>query len=108
MWNVTCFRLETVLVSVQNRYMVCARRTIVSEIFWTHLMVPLVTRLKWKLISVHLEILRILMQDRCTICAERTIGSGIICTHTMELLGDVGHAESHFFLFGDSVSVGAR
>ena len=28
-------------------------------------------------------------------------------THPMELLGDVGHAESHFFLFGDSVSVGA-
>ena len=26
----------------------------------------------------------------------------------MELLGDVGHVESHFFLFGDSVSVGAR
>ena len=28
--------------------------------------------------------------------------------HPMELLGDVGHLESHFFLFGDSVSVGAR
>ena len=26
----------------------------------------------------------------------------------MELLGDVGHVESHFFLFGDSVSVCAR
>ena len=26
----------------------------------------------------------------------------------MELLGDVGHVESHFFLFGDNVSVGAR
>ena len=29
-------------------------------------------------------------------------------THLMELLGDVGHAESHFFPFGDSVNVGAR
>jgi hypothetical protein len=28
--------------------------------------------------------------------------------HPMELLGDVGHVESHFFLFGDSVNVGAR
>jgi hypothetical protein len=28
--------------------------------------------------------------------------------HPMELLGDVGHVESHFGLFGDSVSVGAR
>ena len=26
----------------------------------------------------------------------------------MELLGDVGHVESHLFLFADSVSVGAR
>ena len=32
MWNVTCFRLETVLVSVQDRCMVYARRTIGSEI----------------------------------------------------------------------------
>jgi hypothetical protein len=26
----------------------------------------------------------------------------------MELLGDVGQMESHFFLFGDSVTIGAR
>ena len=26
----------------------------------------------------------------------------------MELLGDVGHVESHFFMVGDIVSVGAR
>ena len=32
MWNVTCFWLETVLVSVQDRCMVCARRTIGLEI----------------------------------------------------------------------------
>jgi hypothetical protein len=28
--------------------------------------------------------------------------------HPMELLGDVGHVESHFGPFGDSVSVSAR
>jgi hypothetical protein len=28
--------------------------------------------------------------------------------HPMEILGDVGHMDSHFGLFGDSVSVGAR
>jgi hypothetical protein len=28
--------------------------------------------------------------------------------HPMELLGDVGHVESHFGPFGESVSVGAR
>ena len=40
-WNLTSFSLEIVLVSVQDRCMVCARRTIGSEIIWTHLMVPL-------------------------------------------------------------------
>ena len=32
MWNLTSFHLETVLVSVQDRYMVCTRHTIGSEI----------------------------------------------------------------------------
>ena len=32
MWNLTSFRLETMLVSVQDGCMVCARRTIGLEI----------------------------------------------------------------------------
>ena len=40
-WNLTSFLMETVLVSVQDRCMVCARHTIGSEIIWTHLMEPL-------------------------------------------------------------------
>jgi hypothetical protein len=32
MWNVTSFRLETVLVSVQERCTVCTKRTIGLEI----------------------------------------------------------------------------
>jgi hypothetical protein len=28
--------------------------------------------------------------------------------HPMELQGDVGHVESRFSLFGDSIGVGAR
>ena len=51
-----------------------------------------------------LDIVLILTQDRCTVCVEHTIGSASFWTHLMELLGDV---ESHFFPFGDSVSVGA-
>ena len=47
------------------------------------------------------------MQDSCTVCVERAIGSEIVWTHPTELLGDMGHVESHFFPFGDSVSVGA-
>jgi hypothetical protein len=65
-------------------------------------------RLKWKLDLVRLEIVLALKQDRCTVWAECTIHSEIIWTHPMELLGDVGHMESCFDLFGDSVSVSAR
>ena len=64
-------------------------------------------RLRWKLISVRLEIVLILTQDRCTVCVERTIGSKIILDAPDRLLGDMGHVESLFFLFGDCVSVGA-
>ena len=46
--------------------------------------------------------------DSCMFCVERAIGSEIVWMHPMELLGDVGHVESHFFPFGDSFSVGAR
>ena len=64
--------------------------------------------LKWKLVSVRLGIVLILTQDSCMVCVERAIGSQIIRTNPMELLSDLGHVESHFFLFGDSVSVDAR
>ena len=38
-WNLTSSSLEIVLVSVQDRCMVWAKRTIGSEIVWTHPMV---------------------------------------------------------------------
>ena len=50
----------------------------------------------------------ILTQHGCAVYVECTIGLEIIWTHPIELLGDVGHVESQFFPFGDSVSVGAR
>ena len=62
----------------------------------------------WNLVSVQLEAVLVSVQDRCTICAKRTIGSETFWTHPMEVLIDVGHEESHFFPFGDSVRVGAR
>ena len=40
MWNLTSFLMEIVLVSVQDWCMVCARRTIGSEIVLMHSMVP--------------------------------------------------------------------
>ena len=60
------------------------------------------------LVSVRLETVLLSVQDRCMVCAERTIGSKTFLTHPMELLGDMGHVESCFSPFGDSVSVGAR
>ena len=42
------------------------------------------------------------------VCAERITCPKIVLDAPMELLGDMGHVEPHFFLFGDSVSVGAR
>ena len=55
-----------------------------------------------------LDMVLILTEDRCTVCVECIIGSKIVWTHPMELLGDMGHVETYFFPFGDSVSVGAR
>ena len=45
---------------------------------------------------------------RCMVCVERTIGSKIIFDTPEELIGDVGHLESCFLPFGDSVGVATR
>ena len=78
MWNLSSFYLEVVLASVQDRCMVCTRRTVAQKSFWSHPMVPLGDKAKWKLVSVRLEIELILAQDRCTVCIESNIGSEII------------------------------
>jgi hypothetical protein len=67
-----------------------------------------VTWVMQNLISVCLEAMLVLVQDRCMDCAEHTIGSESFWTHLMEHLGDVGHVESCFGPFEDSVSAGAR
>ena len=66
------------------------------------------TSLKWKLVLVRLEVVQILTRDRCLVCVERTIGSENILDALIELLGDMGHVESSFGPFGDSVCVSAR
>ena len=58
--------------------------------------------LKWKLDLVELVIVLMLMQDKCTVCAEHTTDTKIVLD-ALEVLGDVGHVESHFGPFGDSV-----
>ena len=54
------------------------------------------------LTSFHLETVLVSVQDRCMVCARCTIVLQII----LELLGDMGPVEYHFFSFGDSVGVG--
>jgi hypothetical protein len=73
MWNPILVRLETVLVSVQDRRMVCIERTIVSD--WMHLMVLPGDKANGKVLSVYLEIVVTLTHDRCTVCAKHSIGS---------------------------------
>jgi hypothetical protein len=62
----------------------------------------------WKLISIRLEVVLIMMQDRCTVWPNVPWPQKPFWAQRMELLGDVGHLESCFGLFRDSVSVGAR
>jgi hypothetical protein len=64
-----------VLISVQDRYMVCDECSTSMEI---GLGTPDGTPrkcMKWELVSVCLEIVLVSAQDRCTVCAEHTIGS---------------------------------
>jgi hypothetical protein len=77
MWNLTSFSLETELVTVQDRFTVCAKHAIISEI---DLDAPDGTP-RWRGSSestVCLEIVLIWTQDRCMISLKRTIGSEII------------------------------
>ena len=46
---------------------------------------------------VHLEIVLILTQDRCTVCTNVPYARKSFWMHPMELLGDMGYVESHFF-----------
>ena len=77
MSNHVLVRLEMVLVSVQDRCMVCAKRTIGSE---TILDAPMVLLGDEAQVQAHFGLFRdsTLTQDRCTVCAEHTIGSEII------------------------------
>ena len=80
-WNLASFRLETVLVSVQDRCMVCARRTdedINTDDASASTPVPIagpLTRARAR--KINHQVL-ILMQDWCTVCVERTISSEIV------------------------------
>ena len=41
MWNLISIRLETLLVSLQDRCTICAKHTMAQKMFWTRQMVLL-------------------------------------------------------------------
>ena len=77
MWNLTSLHLETVLVSVQDRCTICAKRAIGFEIILdTPDGIP-----RGQVSSESpacLGIVLILTQDRSMVCVKHTIGSEII------------------------------
>ena len=62
----------------------------------------------WNLVLVRLEMVLASVQDRCTVYTNCTIGSKIILEAPDGTPRYVGHVESCFGPFGDSVSVAAR
>ena len=79
MSNHVSVHLEMVLVSVQDRFMVCAKRTIGSENhFGCTRWDSEVTWVMWDLTCFSLETVLGSVQDMSTVCAKRTIGSETI------------------------------
>jgi hypothetical protein len=67
-----------------------------------------VTRLKWKLASICLESTNLDARKMHNLRRMYHRHRNYLGRTQWNLLGDMGHAESCFSLFGDSVSVGAR
>ena len=78
-WKLVSIRLQIVLILTQDWYMVCAERTIDSEIILDTPDGKLLDEVGlMKSRSVHLEMVLVLVQDGCMVCAKCTIGSDII------------------------------
>ena len=107
-WNLILVHLDIVLVLVQDWCTVCAKRTIGSEIILDTPDGTPTGRGSSVCFLVLLMIVLILMQDRALFASNIPLAQKSFWTHPMELLGDVGHLDSRFFPFGDSVSFGAR
>ena len=78
-WKLVSVCLEIVLILTQDRYTVCAKRTIDSEIVLDARNEKLLGDLGHvESHSVRLEMVLVLVQDRCMVCTKRTIGSDIV------------------------------
>ena len=70
--------LKMVLVLMEDWCMVCAKRTIGSDIVLDAPMELLGDVGHEESRSVRLEMVLVLVQNRCTVCAKRSIGSDIV------------------------------
>ena len=101
--------LEIVLISAQDRCMVCTECTMGMEIILgTPDGTPSLTLVNRKLISIRLEIVLISSQDRCMVCTECTTCVEIALGTPESYLGNVCRVEACFGLFSDSISFGIR
>jgi hypothetical protein len=60
------------------------------------------------LVSVRLERVLVSVQIGARFASSIPQAQKSFWTHPLELIDDVRHVESHFGMFGDSISVGAR
>jgi hypothetical protein len=74
-WNLVLVRLETMLVSVQDRCMVCTEHTIGMKSFWTYSVRLLGDEAQVKARFGLFVDSATLMQDWCMVCVERTVGT---------------------------------
>jgi uncharacterized membrane protein len=75
MWNLVLVHLKIVLVSVQDRCMVCAKHTVGSEIVLDAPNSTPMWQAQVDALFSSFDIVLIMTQDRCKVCAEHTIGS---------------------------------
>ena len=78
MSNHDSVRLEMVLVSVQDRCMVCAKHTTAQKSFWMNRMVLLGDEAQVEARFGPFGDSANLDADWCMVCAERTLGSEIV------------------------------
>jgi hypothetical protein len=74
-WNLILVCLEIMLVSVQDRCMVCTEHTIGTKSFWTHSVRLLGDEAQVECRFGPFVDSATFMQDWCMVCVECTIGS---------------------------------
>jgi hypothetical protein len=97
-----------VLILTHDRCVVCAARTIGSEII---LNAPDGSPRRVGDVeshSVRLEIVLVSVQYRCTVCTNVPLAQKLFSTHPMILLGDKARVEACLSPFGDSANLDVR